>query len=52
MLGANAVTGPGATGALTMVGYGRRQNADGSFTTGSDFFDTVDFGLSSGVSLR
>ena len=52
VLGANAVTGPGATGALTMVGYGRRQNADGSFTTGSDFFNTVDFGLGSGVSLR
>src|SRR5205814_7192455 len=39
VLGAKSATGPGATGAINVIAFGRRQNADGTFTTGSDFFN-------------
>ena len=49
VLGADTATGPGATGAVRVIAFGRQQNADGTFTTGTDFFSRVNFGLDSGV---
>lgn len=49
VIGADLATGPGDTGPITVVAFGRMQNADGSFTTGDSFFAASDFGLDSGV---
>ena len=49
VIGADSVTGPGASSPITVIGYGRRQNPDGSFTNGNAFFGTVNFGTSTGV---
>ncbi|MGZ8346659.1 MAG: DVUA0089 family protein, partial [Allosphingosinicella sp.] len=50
VLGADSVTGPGQQNpTLTLVAFGRRQNADGTFTGGRDFFGEVDFGTGNGV---
>ena len=45
VLGANTASGPGEVGPLTVVAFGRAQNANGSVTTGSTFFNQVDFGI-------
>jgi filamentous hemagglutinin family protein len=51
VLGASTATGPGGgpTGPINVVAFGRRQNADGTFTSGSAFFNQVNFGVNNGV---
>ncbi|MDQ3245664.1 MAG: DVUA0089 family protein [Pseudomonadota bacterium] len=49
VIGADTVTRPGEDTPIAVVGFGRMQNADGSFTSGADFFQQVDFGIDSGV---
>ncbi len=43
--GSLSFTGDGPEYPVDVVAYGRKQNADGTFVTGSDFFALVDFGL-------
>ena len=49
VLGANTATGPGETGPINVIAFGRAQNPDGTFTTGPGFFNQVDFSTDSGV---
>jgi hypothetical protein len=50
-VGAAGLAIRGSTAApISVVGYGRRHNADGSFTTGEPFFALVDFGKGAGTS--
>jgi hypothetical protein len=48
-VGAGGLTIRGGAIPISVVGFGRRQNPDGTFTTGNDFFALVDFSKSGGT---